>query len=90
MSVKSFRCACGFMIEVTPQLGDSVVSSYHLHKGPRLDGGSSPVRMEEIPDLVPEREVVCVAGSQDHHEAPPAEKHHQPREKAPRPHRRAA
>jgi len=90
MSVKSFRCQCGFMIEVTPQFGDSVVSSYHLHKGPRLDGGSSVVRMEEIPAPVPEREVACAVGSREHHLTAKAAEEPRPREKAPRPHRRAA
>jgi len=92
MPASRFQCTCGFMIDVTPQIGDSVVSAYHLHKGPRLDGGSSIIRMEESPDPVPERELACAGASREQHRAafPVEAPHHQPREKTPRPHRRAA
>ena len=53
-----YRCSCGFTIEATPRLGDSIVSVNHLHRAARVDGTSAIVRMEEIPDpaLTPRRE----------------------------------
>ena len=85
MPTSSFRCPCGFMIEAAPQIGDSVVSAYHLHKEVRLDGSSTLVRMEEIPRPVLEREVACALGGlENRHAVSAAGKPH------PRPHRRAA
>ncbi len=58
-----YRCACGYMTEETPRPGASIVSVYHLHRVARLDGGSSIVRMEEVPDPAFECELACaVAG----------------------------
>ena len=45
-----FQCSCGFLAERTPQVGDSIVSVYHLHRSARLDGGTSLVRMTEMPE----------------------------------------
>jgi hypothetical protein len=47
-----YRCSCGFTIEATPRLGDSIVSVNHLHRAARVDGTSAIVRMEEILDPV--------------------------------------
>ncbi len=45
-----YRCSCGFITEATPRFGDSIVSMNHVHRDARVDGTSSIVRMEEIPD----------------------------------------
>ncbi len=65
-----YRCVCGFIMEATPQLGDSIVSVSHLHPAARLDGASSIVRMEEIRDPVLDCEIACAVGSPDAHPAP--------------------
>ena len=44
-----YQCSCGALKEETPQLGDTIVSIYHLHHSARFDGGSAIVRMQEIP-----------------------------------------
>jgi hypothetical protein len=63
--VSWYRCPCGFVTEATPQFGDSIVSLSHLHRAARVDGGSSIVRMEEIPDLTLECVIACAIGSRD-------------------------
>jgi len=65
--VSWFRCPCGFVTEATLQFGDSIVSLSHLHRAARLDGGSSIVRMEEIPDRAFECAIACALGSRDEH-----------------------
>jgi len=57
MPVAWYRCPCGFMAEATPRFGDSIVSVSHLHRATRADRVSSIVRMEEMPDPVPESEI---------------------------------
>jgi hypothetical protein len=44
-----FRCSCGHVAEVTPRDGYEIASVSHLHTRARVDGGSEPVRMEEVP-----------------------------------------
>lgn len=44
-----YQCSCGALKEESPQLGDTIVSIYHLHHAARFDGGSAIVRMQEIP-----------------------------------------
>ena len=44
-----YQCSCGALKEEAPQLGDTIVSIYHLHHSARFDGGSAIVRMQEIP-----------------------------------------
>jgi hypothetical protein len=56
-----YRCSCGFVTEATPRLGDSIVSVSHIHQAARIDGTSSIVRMEEIPDPALERETTRTA-----------------------------
>lgn len=51
-----YRCSCGFVTEATPRFGESIVSVSHLHRGARVDGTSSIVRMDKIPDPALERE----------------------------------
>lgn len=48
-----FCCPCGHVAEVTPRDGYEIVSVYHLHTRARIDGGSEPVRMEEVPAPIP-------------------------------------
>ena len=45
-----FQCSCGFISEMTPRLGDTIVSVIHLHRSARVDGSSGVVHMEEIAD----------------------------------------
>ena len=44
-----FRCPCGHVAQVTPRDGYEIASVSHLHTRARVDGGSEPVRMEEVP-----------------------------------------
>lgn len=53
-----YRWPCGFITEVRPRFGYSIVSVSHLHKASRLDGTSAIARMEEIPDPALERATV--------------------------------
>jgi len=51
-----YRCSCGFRAELTPRLGDAIVSVIHLHRAARIDGSSVPERMVQTlqpvkPDL---------------------------------------
>lgn len=66
-----YQCTCGFVTEATPRFGDSIVSMSHLHRAARLDGTSTIVRMEEIPDPALGCEISCVVGSADAHHTPP-------------------
>ncbi len=43
-----YQCSCGFISEMTPRLGDTIVSVIHLHRAARVDGSSGLVHMEEI------------------------------------------
>ncbi len=54
-----YRCACGFMTEATPLIGDSITSVSHLHRATRLDGTSSIVRMQETHAPALDRETAC-------------------------------
>jgi len=60
-----YRCACGYMKEETPRLGASIASVYHLHRAARVDGGSSIVRMEEVPDPTLDCELACAVVGQE-------------------------
>ncbi len=63
-----YRCACGYMTEESPRLGASIASVYHLHRAARLDGGSSILRMEEVPDPALDCELACgMVGQEAHH-----------------------
>lgn len=62
-----YQCPCGFVTEATPRFGDSITSVSHLHRGTRLDGTSSIVRMDEISDPALECEIACLVGSGKEH-----------------------
>lgn len=65
-----YRCSCGFITEVRPRFGNSIVSVSHLHRASRLDGTSSIGRMEEIQDPAVARAAPCAAPTLRVHEAP--------------------
>jgi hypothetical protein len=43
-----YQCSCGFISEMTPGLGATIVSVIHLHRATRVDGSSGVVHMKEI------------------------------------------
>jgi hypothetical protein len=45
-----YQCSCGFISEMTPRHGVTIVSVIHLHRAARVDGSSGVVHMEEIDD----------------------------------------
>ncbi len=48
-----YQCSCGFVTEMAPRFGDTIVAVIHLHRSARVDGGSGVLRMEEIADPFP-------------------------------------
>jgi hypothetical protein len=58
-----YRSSCGFTSEATPRRGRSIVSVSHLHRGERVDGTSSIVRMEEVPDPAVDGEATSARGN---------------------------
>ena len=54
------RCQCGYMTQIEPREGE-IVSAYHLHRQSRIDGTVHAIRMELLPDPVPEP-VLVTAG----------------------------
>jgi hypothetical protein len=54
-----YQCSCGFITEMAPRFGDTIVSVIHLHRSARVDGSSGVVRMEEIADPFPLCQIAC-------------------------------
>jgi hypothetical protein len=52
-----YRCSCGFVAELTPRFGNTIVSVTHLHRAAHVDGSSVPERMVEIADVLPVGEI---------------------------------
>ncbi len=54
-----YHCSCGFITEMTPRFGGTIISIIHLHRSARVDGSSGVVRMEEIADPFPVCQIAC-------------------------------